>query len=919
MKRTLPLLTTASAFILSVAGFSGVLPAHLFMKPVAPAIKWTEQQINGVGSLAYSLVGEDQPVVSPVQKHGRVVAARIQPGGTHRGYGGEVLAASVFATNPNTTPLSSRIGGADAFSEDYLNHLILTNLEHVIAAGWLKGSTSPAASVASNPQVAPAPVTYIAPNPQTNFSGASLFSATDLSSERFITNTANVTGILTTQTLNVSGDTALAGNLNVGGMITGNVAGTINPGLSLGSVIFQGASGLAQDNSNFFWDSTNHRLGIGTASPANKVTIITSAGATPVLTVYDDPTLRIEGFELSVDGSNTTLTSPLNDFVIKTNRSSDAIHLQTNATDRMVIDGSGNVGIGTASPGAKLFVQDGSIVVKSSNSTDDGSSAFFTSLNDVGKAAQFWMAPSAGNFHPNSALIYTPDVHIFADGNSGAGSINFYTNTSGNWVDVPKVKIAASGNVGIGTTTPSTQLTLAGTNVAMGSGGQLRVNSSTALAANLGGSIGLSGVSDGSGTQTIFGEIAGRKENSTTANLAGYLQFATTTSGGTIAERMRIGSTGNIGIGTSSPNFKLHVFNGASNITRIRLGGDGTASNLAYNLAQDSAGGNLNFEEGTNGNVRVTLQQGGNVGIGTTNQFGSGTGVIGLANATADPSTNPIAGGVLYASGGALKWRGSAGTVTQIAAADYAEDMPYTGEAPDAAEVVAVSNIPNPSGDGAYNKFFIEKATTAYDPHLIGVVSSFSDLANKTEATRPIALVGRVPVKISEENGPVAIGDYLTASATHPGYAMKATSAGMVIGKALEASNGADTILVFVNPTYYIPSIATLLQSNNTNSDLADLNMTDASAFNKLVVTDTLYVGMKLVVNGTVQAKEVDTDKLCVGSVCITQEQFLKMVEKANAGDLGAPPAAPLESPQPQDTVPSAANPTEQQNSALTQ
>lgn len=53
----------------------------------------------------------------------------------------------------------------------------------------------------------------------------------------------------------------------------------------------------------------------------------------------------------------------------------------------------------------------------------------------------------------------------------------------------------------------------------------------------------------------------------------------------------------------------------------------------------------------------------------TTPSFGSGVGVLGIANATTVPSTNPAAGGVMYASGGALYWRGSAGTVTPVAPA----------------------------------------------------------------------------------------------------------------------------------------------------------------------------------------------------------------------------------------------------------
>jgi hypothetical protein len=51
----------------------------------------------------------------------------------------------------------------------------------------------------------------------------------------------------------------------------------------------------------------------------------------------------------------------------------------------------------------------------------------------------------------------------------------------------------------------------------------------------------------------------------------------------------------------------------------------------------------------------------------TTGSFGSGTKVLSIANCSAAPSTNPSGGGVLYAEAGALKWRGSSGTVTTIA------------------------------------------------------------------------------------------------------------------------------------------------------------------------------------------------------------------------------------------------------------
>lgn len=49
--------------------------------------------------------------------------------------------------------------------------------------------------------------------------------------------------------------------------------------------------------------------------------------------------------------------------------------------------------------------------------------------------------------------------------------------------------------------------------------------------------------------------------------------------------------------------------------------------------------------------------------------YGSGIGVINIANATTAPTTNPTGGGVLYVESGALKYRGSSGTTTTLGAA----------------------------------------------------------------------------------------------------------------------------------------------------------------------------------------------------------------------------------------------------------
>ncbi len=101
----------------------------------------------------------------------------------------------------------------------------------------------------------------------------------------------------------------------------------------------------------------------------------------------------------------------------------------------------------------------------------------------------------------------------------------------------------------------------------------------------------------------------------------------------------------------------------------------------------------------------------------------------------------------------------------------------------------------------------VRKSSKRYDPNLMGIVSTEPELTLNAgldpSLSRPIALIGRVPTKVSLENGPISAGDLLTSSSV-PGAAMKATGNGRVVGMALESSGSAsDTIDVLINPHHF--------------------------------------------------------------------------------------------------------------------
>ena len=293
-------------------------------------------------------------------------------------------------------------------------------------------------------------------------------------------------------------------------------------------------------------------------------------------------------------------------FRIQNNETDDALVFNANdLNERMRIASSGNVGIGSSTPTQKLFsAVDSTLPIPTSASMGSSTSGVANGIgiHNTNNSAQYsgltletkttnasrWLIANEWKSNFNGDLVFRSRI----DGSSSSEIL----------------RLKSDGKVGIGTTSPSTNLDIS-------SGGDATIN------------LKASGQSNG----LQLSQLTSDGGSSISATNNNYLKFSTNAT-----ERMRITNAGNVGIGTSSPSTNLQI-EANDNLTTTfpvkitNSAGSGFTELGCY--AINTSAVDLVLQAGGNEGLRIDKDNG-NVGIGTSSPGTKlevvGTGVNGI-------------------------------------------------------------------------------------------------------------------------------------------------------------------------------------------------------------------------------------------------------------------------------------------------
>ena len=420
--------------------------------------------------------------------------------------------------------------------------------------------------------------------------------------------------------------------------------------------------GLGDNTAPLILNKDGGNVGIGTSSPQSPLHVYNSKSSACRLYLQNLS---------SSDYFDTCIYSQHSDLVFDAGRN-----------PRMRITSTGNVGIGTTNPGSLLeikkdvtsglgpvlnltnyggnyycqgainFVESGQSIrgqirFETEPGANIGSALYYGTRSADGGVDDIFVIKNNGNVGIGTTNpLYSLDVYGFnktigitsthADGTrithasletdaSGYGSVNLFNN-----VGNPKVRIKSNadsyfngGNVGIGTANPAVKLEVV--NSASANIAQFSSTSS-----NLGGYILIQGSSEAGSAGDLFvgngkSLVTGSSDASAAIRASTELLFSI----GAV-EKMRITSTGNVGIGTTNPSGELHIYGNNSSSPKLIIdsGSVSYASSISFTADSERAkitggydtggGGYMLFNTDTAGGsdvARMRINNAGNVAI----------------------------------------------------------------------------------------------------------------------------------------------------------------------------------------------------------------------------------------------------------------------------------------------------------------
>ena len=411
----------------------------------------------------------------------------------------------------------------------------------------------------------------------------------------------NVTGVTSTKNLLVTGIATFEQSVSIGGTLTyEDVTNVDSIGIITAGKGFRATSGgLSVSGVSTF---------IG-ANGAQQVKIQSQGGGASIfLANYQGVDVGDASARLGVGENDNALiftnasASQVGVFAIG---NTDAVPLvfSTANTERLRIASDGKIGIGTTNPSQKLEVYDGRILVR--NITDD--------------AAKIVLRDDSGSY--NHYQIRNQDG-------------NFKIRNSGADPQYDAMTIESGGNLGIGTNDPGTKL-------------DVREGSILVDAFNTSGDHGLffrRGFTDADSNSYNLSILAydhsGANKDGLSINAFDGISFCTGSN--TRSEKVRIDSSGRMGVGTTNPLQKLDVRGvlaiSATTDTTVRTTITSGATGLFVNHGDNS---DTIFQN--QGVERVRFEDTGEVGIGTNDPDGKLHVFKGSAgNVTADSDANDI-------------------------------------------------------------------------------------------------------------------------------------------------------------------------------------------------------------------------------------------------------------------------------------